>query len=100
MIICDFNAILPGILRKIAGIGYLNNGDRLKRLEILSLERRREGYQVINVFKIIQQLVPNFECEKFKVDVVHSERRGRLSKIPPITSDFFLSGISQIENNA
>ena len=81
---------LEGVQRsftaRIAGISHLNYWDRLKRLEMFSLERRRERYQVIYVFKIIQKLVPNFECEKFKVVVVQSERRGRLCKIPPINT--------------
>ena len=49
-----------------------------------SLERRRERYLILYVYKIIQGIVPNFEDERFRIKTVNSERRGLSCVIPPI----------------
>ena len=69
---------------RIARIGHLNYWERLKHLRLYSLERRRERYQLIYVFKLMMQLVPNIESERFNLKFDRSERRGRFCKIPPI----------------
>ena len=66
-------------LWKIFGVYDLNYWERLRRFNIFSLQRRRERYRIIYVWKMLQNLVPN-------VGVVgtNSLRNGRTCIIPTI----------------
>ena len=70
-------------LRKINGIHSLSYWEQLKELKMYSLERRRERYRIIYVWKVIEKLVPNVGNDRitFKSHV----RRGR-ECIPPRVS--------------
>ena len=46
-------------LRKIYGMNELTYWERLETLKIMSLQRRRQRYELIHVWKIYQGLVPN-----------------------------------------
>ena len=72
---------------RIARIGHLNYWQRLAHLALYSLERRRERYQVIYLYRIIKGEVPNFICEKFRVSTLYSERRGLYCVIPPLSTN-------------
>ena len=61
--------------RKIEGTNELDYWERLKELNLYSLQRRRERYIIIYVWKIIQGLVPNFEGEN-KITVFDTGRHG------------------------
>ena len=63
--------------RKINGCSGLDYWDRLKSLKLFSLERRRERYSIIYVWKMIEGLVPNIGLNCYE-----SGRRGRLCNIP------------------
>ena len=54
---------------------------RLSKLNLYSLERRRERYMIIYCWKIINGLVPNVND---KIKITNNDRRGRLCLIPPI----------------
>lgn len=58
---------------KIQGVQHLNYWERLGELRLYSLQRRRERYIIIYVWKILEQKVPN-------VGIVATQhpRRGRL----------------------
>ena len=58
---------------RIMGVAHLNYWDRLKSLRLYSLERRRERYIVIYIWKMIESLVPNVG-----VQTKYNARRGRL----------------------
>ena len=45
--------------RKIFGMCELNYWERLKSLKLMSLQRRRQRYELIHVWKIYNNLVPN-----------------------------------------
>ena len=45
--------------RKIWGVQHLDYWDRLKALNLMSLQRRRERYIIIHMWKILNQLTPN-----------------------------------------
>ena len=60
--------------------------ERLKRLDLYSLERRRERYGILYIYKILNGLSPNFEEERFQVKTVVSQRRGLQCRVPPIIS--------------
>ena len=57
---------------------------RLKHLRIYSLERRRERYLIIYVWKIIQGLAPNLLGEDMVELAEYSQRRGRFCRIPSL----------------
>ena len=49
-----------------------------------SLERRRERYMIMYVFKIIHGVVPNLTGERYKIKTRISERRGLECTVPSI----------------
>ena len=66
--------------RKIKGYSCYNYWERLKTLNIFSLERRRERYIILYTFKIIFNLVPNPGIEWSDT----TTRRGRLIAVPQV----------------
>ena len=66
-------------IRKIDGSAGMDYWDRLKTYRLYSLERRRERYSIIYVWKMIEGLVPN-------IGIIHHDagRRGRCCDIPPM----------------
>lgn len=67
-------------ISKIEGMSGLSYWDQLKKLKLYSLERRRERYQIIYTWRIMEGQVPNLDCTP--VRTTDSERRGRTC-IPP-----------------
>ena len=59
--------------------------DRLKSLNLYSLERRRERYRIIYVWKILEGMVPNLSCRS-KITTKTSLRYGRICCIPPLAT--------------
>ena len=68
----------------IEGMEHLNYEDRLKALDLYSLERRRERYIIIYVWKILGGLVPNIEGNQIKTKLNKSSRNGRSCNIPKL----------------
>ena len=71
---------------KIAGLSNMDYWERLTYLKLYSLERRRERYAIIYIFKILKKVVPNFNNEQHKIQSYFNPRRGLLCKIPPINT--------------
>ena len=69
---------------KIYSVRHLNYWDRLRQLNLFSLERRRERYLLIYAYKIIQNIVPNIQSERYTLTPYNTERRGRLLRVPPL----------------
>ena len=84
---------------KIHTLQNENYWGRLKKLDMFSLERRRERYQIIYVFKIMQGFIPNLTDEKFKIRVDVSARRGRMCKLPTINTLSLASVTTMIESS-
>ena len=61
-----------------------NYYERLKILKLYSIQRRRERYTVIYVWKIIEGLCPNLP--KHPIETYDHIRKGRMCKIPPINT--------------
>jgi hypothetical protein len=59
--------------------------DRLRHLHLYSLERRRERYRIIYVWKILENMVPNLTTESNQIKSFSSPRHGRKCVIPPIS---------------
>ena len=68
---------------RIAGLAGLDYWERLKILKLYSLERTRERYIIIYVWKIIQGMSPNFDGSA-RIMITNNDRRGRLCTIPPM----------------
>jgi exonuclease III len=72
---------------KITDVKHLNYWQRLKALKLYSLQRRRERYTILYVWKIIRGLVPNFrDPQTGGILVTDTGRRGKLCKILPLNS--------------
>ena len=69
-------------LRKISGTYGLNYWERLKKFNIFSLQRRRERYRIIYIWKMLENRVPNIGVASFD-----SLRNGRTCNIPPLKRD-------------
>ena len=68
-------------LKKISGMGSLDYWEQLAALRVYSLERRRERYIAIYIWKVIEGIVPNFG-----VSVGCNKRTGRYCVVPIVRS--------------
>ena len=71
------------ITSKVQGLTDFPYHDRLKTLGLMSLQRRRERFIIITVWKIINKVIPN----ELNFSTVSSERRGIKVKVPPLRKD-------------
>ena len=74
--------IQKSFTRKIPLYRGENYWDRLASLRLYSLERRRERYRIIYVWKMLENMVPNLSCEQNKIKSHTSPRFGRLCVVP------------------
>jgi hypothetical protein len=66
--------------RKISGCKGLDYWERLKRLNLLSLQRRRERYSIIQVWKMLNGLAPN----TINIVFYEHDRLGKKATLPPV----------------
>ena len=82
--ISDIQAI-EGVQRhftsRISGCKDLSYWERLIKLKVSSLQRRRERYVIITMFKILNRLMPN----DLKITFSCNERRGIRAQVPSLT---------------
>ena len=71
--------VKSAFFKNIAGISALDYWQQLAALNVYSLQRRRERYIVIYIWKILEGLVPNFG-----VTVKDNRRHGRYCNVPHI----------------
>ena len=71
-LISKLEAIQRTVTSKIAGMENLNYWERLKALNLLSLQRRRERYQMIHLWKVSQGIIPN----NLHLDFYNTSRHG------------------------
>ena len=64
--------------RRIIGMKDCSYWERLKKLKLISLQRRRERYIIIHTWKIMKNMVPNGVSLKFTTN----ERLGNKIKLP------------------
>ncbi|CAI9722670.1 Hypothetical predicted protein [Octopus vulgaris] len=55
--------------------------DRLRKLKLYSLEQRRERYALIHIWKILEELVPDFSIEYYT-----NARTGHYCIVPKVPS--------------
>ena len=89
--------LLEGVQRsftaKIAGYGDLNYWDRIASLRLMSLQRRRERYIIIYMWKILHGMSPN----SINVQWHHNDRLGIRAILPTMPSN--RSRISAFDNS-
>ena len=66
---------------RVGGLQHLNYWERLKELKMMSLQRRRERYIILMMWKILHNLAPNCCKIQFKV----TARHGVVASIPPLS---------------
>ena len=66
-------------IRKITGMSQMNYWEQLNHLKLYSLERRRERYRIIYVWRILERQVPNVTSRdgRPKITAKWHPRRGR-----------------------
>ena len=74
-------------LRKITGMHELNYWEQLQALSVYSLERRRERYLIIYVWRIMEGQVPNIStADNGGIRTKWHIRRGRCCLIPTVSN--------------
>ena len=69
---------------KISGMQGMNYWDRLRKLDMFSLERRRELYMITYVWKILNNRVPNISDDVNAIKSTNHIRRGKLCLVSPL----------------
>jgi ribonuclease P/MRP protein subunit RPP40 len=81
----EIEDIQKSFTRKIWNVNRGDYWERLSTFKLYSLQRRRERYRVIYIWKILEGLVPNVGANR--VVSRFSTRHGRLCEIPHISSN-------------
>ena len=66
---------------RIQEVHHLPYWERLKRLDLMSLQRRRERYIIIHLYKIINNLAPN----DIQINFHQNERLGLMCNVPSLS---------------
>ena len=77
----DLELVQRDFIKRINGLSELDYWQQLKSLALYSLQRRRERYMIIYVWKILENLVPNLDSKNPVRSRDHG-RRGRLCNEP------------------
>ena len=72
-------------IRKIDGVRNLSYWDQLKKLKLYSLERRRERYMIVYIWRILEHQVPDFTANWIH-SINEEGRLGRRSNSPPVNN--------------
>ena len=81
--IMKFESIQRTFTSKVSEVRHLSYWQRLKSLDLMSLQRRRERYSIIHIFKILNQLAPN----DLQLIFYETGRRGICCKVPPLVKN-------------
>ena len=81
--------------RKINGCQGLNYWERLEKLKILSLQRRRERYSIIHIWKMLNNQAPN----NINIQSYSTARQGIKIRLPPFNTKAQTSVASDYENS-
>ena len=79
--IIQIESIQRAYTSKIEGCDGLSYHNRLCHLKLMSLQRRRERYTILHLFKILHDIAPN----NINTTFTTSERRGICANVPPLT---------------
>ena len=79
--ISKLESLLRTYTNNIKEVRHLNFWERLKALNMYSIQRRMERYKIIYIFKILEKLVPNVGIQQY-----HNIRLGRFLRVPKINN--------------
>ena len=80
---------------RIWGLQHLNYWERLSSLNLMSLQRRRERYIIIHMWKVYREFVPN----DLGIQFMAPSRLGVKAKVPPIVKSSSLRNQSLYDNS-
>ena len=80
---------------KISSVAHLQYWERLQELKLMSLQRRRERYCILVIFKILHNIIPNDVGLIF----VKNDRRGVRVKLPSIHRDAKMKYTTQYDDS-
>ena len=80
--IAKVETIQRTFIRKITTVHKLSYWEQLKYLKLFSLQRRRERYRIIYLWKIMENLVPQMG----EVKAIYHKRYGRQCYVPSVRS--------------
>ena len=80
---------------KISGVQHLDYWARLKKLGLMSLQRRRERYIIIQMWKILNSQAPNDVAIQFTTP----SRRGVEARVPRINRNSSLRNQTRYDNS-
>ena len=91
----DIESIQRTFTSKIAGLKDLHYWDRLKELSLMSLQRRRERYIAIHMWKILHGTTSN----DLQIEFLYTKRHGPKAKVQPLQSSKKLKHRTLHENS-
>ena len=80
--IMQIESVQRTITAKIQQVSHLNYWDRLQKLKLYSLQRRRERYCIIHVWKILKDLAPN----DIRMTFQYNPRLGPRAELPKLNA--------------
>ena len=91
----QLEAVQRTFTSKIWGLSHLNYWDRLKALGIMSLQRRRERYILIHMWKVLNGKSPNDSHIRF----APASRRSIMAVVPPLVKNSSLHNQSLFDQS-
>ncbi len=80
-------SVQRSFIRKIEGVQHLGYWDQLKKLKLYSLQRRRERYMIIYVWRVLEGQVPNIgSAADDGLRSTDHIRRGRMCVVQPVSN--------------
>ena len=77
----ELESVQRAFTSRISGLQCLNYWDRLKSLKLMSLQRRRERYILLHMWKILQTFCPN----DLKIQFTEPSRLGTKAVVPSLS---------------
>ena len=91
----SLEAVQRHFTKRVAGCSDLDYWERLKKLKMLSLQRRRERYRIIHVWKILNKAAPNDIGMEFSEHIRH----GTKARVPNFNAKAQMSFSTLYENS-
>ena len=91
-LINQLEELQKSFIRNIHGLRHMEYCTALKQLGLYSLQRRRERYQIIYIWSIAENLVPNIKSTDgnlIKIQSSVQSRRGRTLQTKPLKNSHF-----------
>ena len=91
----EIESVQRSFTRRVAGCQDLDYWQRLKKLSLMSLQRRRERFIVLHIWRILHGLVSNDLQIQFK----DSSRTGKFAIVPPMCRVSSMRHQTQYDNS-